>query len=146
MDISKLPPISDFPHSIPVQLRFNDVDVLGHVNNTVYFSFYDTAKAAYFSAVRHEAIDWQHVDTVIANVDCAFAAPIFFSEKIRVYSRCMEVGEKSFRIQQVIIDEISGQVKSAAETVMVCIDPATMKSRNVPEKWRNLLLTNQTNG
>lgn len=37
-----------------MQIRFNDVDVLGHMNNTVYFTLYDTAKADYFAAVRGE--------------------------------------------------------------------------------------------
>ena len=30
-----------FRHTLPLQLRFNDIDLLGHVNNSVYFSFYD---------------------------------------------------------------------------------------------------------
>lgn len=34
-----------FHHQLPIQLRFNDVDKFGHVNNTVYFSFYDLGKA-----------------------------------------------------------------------------------------------------
>lgn len=34
----------EFHHSLPIQLRFNDVDKFGHVNNTVYFSFYDLGK------------------------------------------------------------------------------------------------------
>ena len=33
-----------FHHTLPIQLRFNDVDKFGHVNNTVYFSFYDLGK------------------------------------------------------------------------------------------------------
>ena len=39
-------------HSVPVQLRFNDTDALGHVNNSTYFSFYDLGKSEYFAAVR----------------------------------------------------------------------------------------------
>ena len=37
-----------FNHTLPIQLRFNDVDKFGHVNNTVYFSFYDLGKTEYF--------------------------------------------------------------------------------------------------
>ena len=37
-----------FRHTLPLQLRFNDIDLLGHVNNSVYFSFYDLGKARYF--------------------------------------------------------------------------------------------------
>lgn len=42
----------EFKHSVPVQLRFNDADALGHVNNSVYFTFYDLGKTEYFKAVR----------------------------------------------------------------------------------------------
>ena len=52
MNPNNLPTLDLFHHRTPLQLRFNDVDVLGHVNNTVYFSFYDTGKAIYFSDVR----------------------------------------------------------------------------------------------
>ena len=38
-----------FNHTLPIQLRFNDVDKFGHVNNTVYFSFYDLGKTEYFA-------------------------------------------------------------------------------------------------
>ena len=41
----------EFHHTLPIQLRFNDVDKFGHVNNTVYFSFYDLGKTDYFASV-----------------------------------------------------------------------------------------------
>ena len=40
-----------FRHSIPVQLRFNDIDILGHLNNSVYFTLFDLGKTRYFEAV-----------------------------------------------------------------------------------------------
>ena len=45
-----------FKHSVPVQLRFNDTDALGHVNNSVYFTFYDLGKSEYFKAIRGEEV------------------------------------------------------------------------------------------
>ena len=43
-----------FKHTLPVQLRFNDIDALGHVNNSIYFTFYDLGKARYFEEVKLE--------------------------------------------------------------------------------------------
>ena len=54
-----------FKHSVPVQLRFNDADALGHVNNSVYFTFYDLGKTEYFKAVRGGEIP-KEVDIVVA--------------------------------------------------------------------------------
>lgn len=47
-----------FHHTLPIQLRFNDVDKFGHVNNTVYFSFYDLGKTEYFASVC-PGVDWE---------------------------------------------------------------------------------------
>lgn len=139
MNPDNLPSLDIFHHSTPLQLRFNDVDVLGHVNNTVYFSFYDTGKANYFSAVRKKSVDWKHVDTVIANVNCAYIAPIFFGEEIEVLTTCTSISEKSFKLLQMIRETKSGAVKSVCETVMVSFDPDTQKSRPLPEEWRRML-------
>ena len=57
-----------FKHTIPIQLRFNDFDALGHVNNSVYFSFYDLGKTDYFRNVIPEMTTDQHVGVVIANI------------------------------------------------------------------------------
>lgn len=124
MDIHNLPDPHEFRHRADVQLRFNDVDVLGHVNNTVYFSFYDTGKALYFGATKGMSMDWRHVDRVIANVECAYLAPIVFGEDIEILTRCVHVGHKSFTLQQMLREKNTGQIKSVSETVMVCIDPA----------------------
>lgn len=125
-----------FRHHTDVQIRFNDIDILGHVNNTVYFSFYDTGKAYYFNAVRRGQMNWQEVDTVIANVNCAYISPILFGEKVEVYTRCEVLGEKSFKLRQMLVEKNTGEVKSVCETVMVSINRETKKSCPIPETWR----------
>ena len=72
IDPENLPRPEDFRHRVEAQIRFNDIDILGHLNNTVYFSFYDTGKAYYLEAVNGGKMNWQRVESVIANVDCSF--------------------------------------------------------------------------
>lgn len=139
MNPHTIPDLSGFRHSTPLQIRFSDVDVLGHVNNTVYMTFYDTGKAHYFTHILGRRIDWRHVETVIANVDCAFVNPIFFGEDIEVLTRVESISEKSFRLLQVICTSDRRQVKSACETVMVAFDAATSTSLPLPDAWREAL-------
>ena len=40
-----------FHHSLPIQLRWNDADQFGHINNTLYFQYYDMAKMDYFANI-----------------------------------------------------------------------------------------------
>lgn len=136
MDLRNIPNPESFRHRCDVQLRFNDIDILGHVNNTVYLSFYDLGKALYFRAVRPTDYDFQHVETIIANVNCAYMEPIIFGEEIEVLTRCEAIGEKSFRLLQCLRDKRTGHLKSACETVMVSYDPREKTSAPLPEAWR----------
>lgn len=131
--------LSLFRHHTDLQLRFNDVDVLGHVNNTVYFSFYDTGKALYFTDVQGWAVDWRNVDRVIANVNCSYISPIHFGDQMEVLTRCVSIGTKSFRLQQVLREKQTGQIKSFCETVMVAIDPVTQRGVEVSREMRKVI-------
>lgn len=143
MDPHKLPSLSDFKHRTDLQIRFSDVDVLGHVNNTVYMAFYDTGKAHFFTDIMHRPIRWERVETVIANVDVAFVSPIFFGENVAVYTKVKSISDRSFRLLQVIADTDTEQIKSACETVMVCFDSERQASIDMPAHWREALAGNE---
>lgn len=128
-----------FRHSQAVQIRFNDIDLLGHVNNSVYFSFYDLGKSAYFAAVRSSAIDWRHVDVVIANVNADFLAPIYPNETITVQTRTVEIGHRSFRLEQRIINTITNEIKSYCRTVMVGFDMQKGIAAELSDEWKDAL-------
>lgn len=139
MNPNTLPPLSEFRHSIDLQIRFNDIDILGHLNNTVYFSFFDTGKAYFFESIMKSRMDWQRVESVIANIDCAYVSPVYFGDSIEVRTRCTGIYDKSFKIQQVIVDKNSGELKGAAETIMVSFNPDTKQSMEIPALWREAL-------
>ena len=138
MNPNTLPDLSGFRHHTDLQIRFSDVDVLGHVNNTVYMAFYDTGKAHFSREILGQPVDWRHVETVIANVDCAFIAPVYFGEEIEVLTKCSSISEKSFKLLQVIRSK-EGEVKSACETVMVAFDLKSAKAMELPDVWRDAL-------
>ena len=54
---------NNYRHVLPLQIRFNDVDKFGHVNNTVYFQFYDTAKTDYIATVC-KGVDLERQQTI----------------------------------------------------------------------------------
>ena len=58
---------NDYRHVLPLQIRFNDVDKFGHVNNTVYFQFYDTAKTDYIATVC-KGVDWERLAIVVVKI------------------------------------------------------------------------------
>ncbi|MCH5228085.1 MAG: acyl-CoA thioesterase [Muribaculaceae bacterium] len=139
MNPHELPSLSLFKHRCPIQVRFSDVDVIGHVNNIIYFAYYDTGKAVFMTDLLGKKISWDEVDTVVANVDCAFIAPIFYGENIEVLTTCVGIHDRSFKLLQLLRNADTREVKSVCETVMVSFDPNTQKSTPLSDEWREKL-------
>ncbi len=128
-----------FNHTTPIQLRFNDFDALGHVNNSVYFSFYDLGKVSYFNEVMPDASVNKEVGVVIANIQVSFLLPVYPEENVAVETAVVEVGNKSFKLLQQLIDVDTNEVKCICQTVMVCYDAKTKTSRPISNEWRKAM-------
>ncbi len=128
-----------FRHRYPVQLRFNDIDTLGHVNNSIYFTFYDLGKSRYFEAVRQCSIDWRQADVVIANINADFVSPIYPNEEIAVETCTLEIGHRSFTLLQRLINVETNEIKGICRTVMVGFDVAAGVSAPISDEWKEAL-------
>ncbi|MFD2202083.1 acyl-CoA thioesterase [Shivajiella indica] len=128
--------MSSFSFSVQVQIRFSDIDGYMHVNNGVYFSYLEHARAHYL----YKVCDWDIMETgtVVANISIDYRTPIHVKDKIEVFVRCNHVGNTSFVLEQVIMGEKeSGEVKifAQASTTMVSVDMVNMRPVPVPEVY-----------
>ena len=126
-----------FRHSLPVQIRFNDVDRYGHVNNNAYFAYYDLGKEEYLRQVLKVDYRAAEVVPVIANINADFILPIFYGDEIVVETRVSHLGHKSFTLQQRAVNQLTQQVVCQCSTVMVCFNLKTQQSAEVPEQYRH---------
>ena len=122
-------------HKIQAQIRFNDIDILGHLNNTVYFSLYDLGKARYMEDAGLKEPGAAVPCCVIADIHCSYFKPVHFGDDVFITTRCSEVGEKSFVLEQEMLGS-DGEEFSRCRTVMVYLDPHTGASAPVPEELR----------
>lgn len=125
-----------FKNRLSIQLRFNDIDMVGHVNNTVYFNFFDLGKTSYFEAVKGSCIDWMQTDIVIRHIEADFQHPTFLNDEIEVCTAVVKLGNKSLMMEQHIIDVNSHQVKCTCNTVMVGFDRRTNSAIPISEEWK----------
>ncbi|MBO7471544.1 MAG: acyl-CoA thioesterase [Bacteroidaceae bacterium] len=127
-----------FRHVLPIQIRFNDVDKFGHVNNTIYFQFYDTAKTDYFAAVCKD-VDWESVAIVVVKIEAEFLSQIKAGEHIAARTRVTKIGNKSFQLEQDIINMDTQEVKCRCLSVMVLYDLVNHQSMPFPDDWRKAI-------
>lgn len=132
-------PEFEFRHNLPIQLRFNDMDILGHINNTTYFKFFDLAKCRYFQDLLPDDFDWKQINIVVANINSDFYAPTFFNESVAVHTMVTHIGDKSLRMEQRLYNTETGQVKCVCRTVMVGYDTKAGCSIPITQEWRDAI-------
>lgn len=128
-----------FRNRLPIQVRFSDVDIMGHVSNTVYQTYYDAGKMSYFEAVLPQ-LDFKSVGIVGASVSIEYLLPIFMKTRILVETRVSVIGTKSLTFEHLLVNEHTGEILSTCKAVLVCFSITEQKSIPVPEAWRKSIL------
>ena len=121
-----------------IQLRWNDMDMLGHLYNGKYQHLYDLGLSQFFNEVLHasyrlgEGGVWPlKVSTTINYLD-----QIHFDQPLQVTTRTERIGNKSITFAQQIIRTDTQKVMSDSTTAVVCYDTRTSESVAVPAQWR----------
>ena len=130
-----------FRHITPVQIRFNDVDILGHVNNAIHQYYFDYARMQYFKLVFGTNINWKKNSLVLASIKVDYFSPIPIDDNIEVESRIEMLGNKSITMKQKIISRKTGDVKSSSWSVLVAYDAEIGHTVSVPEDWKNRIIS-----
>jgi acyl-CoA thioester hydrolase len=128
---------SGFTFSVPIQIRFSDIDSYMHVNNGIYFQYFEHARAAFLL----EVCQWDifNTGTVVANISIDYQVPLHIGDEVSAYIRCTHVGNTSFVLEQVLMGASADQAKkiyARAVTTMVAVDMKSMKPVNVPGEYR----------
>ena len=128
-----------FRNKLPIQVRFSDVDIMGHVSNTVYQTYYDAGKVNYFDCVIPD-LDFKQTGIVGASVKIDYLLPIYMKTRILVLTRISKLGNKSITFRHLLVNENTGEVLSTCEAVLVCFSIKEQKSIEIPEQWRKNIL------
>lgn len=125
-----------YKHRLELQMRFRDIDLFGHVNNNVYFEYFDLGKVKYIEATLGSLFNPRADAAVVANINCNFLRPTLPNEPLAVETRTDALGEHSFTLSQRVVNTDTNEVKCEARVVMVCFDTRTGQSKEIPEEWR----------
>ncbi len=127
-----------FPLVVPVQVRFRDLDALGHVNNAVYLSYLEMARVAYVQS-RFGLSHPRDFSFILARVEIDYKSPVTLGERLVVGIGVAHVGKRSFRFAYEIREASSGRLVAQAETVQVMYDYQAQKPVAIPEEVRRVL-------
>ncbi len=122
-----------------ISTRWMDNDVYGHVNNVVYYSWFDTAVNAHL--IEQGALDIHAGDTIglVIETQCNYFAPLAFPQTVEAGIRVARIGSSSVRYEVGLFAAGEALSAAAGHFVHVYVDRATRRPVSVPASLRTVL-------
>lgn len=129
---------TDFRFFIDVPVRFSDMDSLGHVNNTVYLSYFEEARVHYFRELFNLPVtDSTTLGIIVLEIHCIYKTPAHYGEILRVYSKVSWMKNKSLEMQYLVTEIGSGRIVAEGSSILVAYDYSTRQTIEISEDVRS---------
>ena len=139
MSDKSIPSRKDYPVWQTITTRWSDNDVYGHVNNVVYYSWFDTAVNAYL--IQEGALDIHAGETIglVVETHCNYYAPLAFPQNIEAGIRVGRIGNSSVRYEIGLFAENSPAAAASGHFVHVYVDQTTRRPVPLPDHLKAAL-------
>lgn len=125
----------DYKTSIPQVVAWGDMDAFGHVNNTVYLKYFESARVRYFDDIPELAGFKGDEIPVLAAISCKFKKAVVYPDTLTMKLAVTEMGHASMKIECQMISPKVG-LAAVADCVIVLIDSKKGHSVRIPNNWR----------
>jgi acyl-CoA thioester hydrolase len=130
---------ADYRCTLDLQLRFHDLDGMGHINNAVYFTYFEVGRRAYLDAMDYPDDSVGEIGErfpfIMAEISCRFLAPVTLDDALRVSLSIDRLGNRSFGFEYLIWSGPEAEPKPMAtgRSAQVFYDYARQCSMAAPD-------------
>lgn len=122
-----------------IHVRFSDLDVLGHVNNNIYSSYFEISRVHYLGQVLGRNWDWSKFTVVLVSNSIEFLLPVLLTDEPYVSLKVEHIGRKSFSLSYILT--VNDVVHSTGSSTLVAFDGSTNHSMEIHPEMRKALET-----
>jgi len=96
--------LTDYKITVDIVIAWRDMDALEHVNNTMYLTYFETARIAYFNALDLITYRDEHrVGPILGAIHCRYRIPLTFPDTVTVGTRIIELRKDRFEMEMIIV-------------------------------------------
>lgn len=119
------------------EIRFADIDAMGHVNNAVYFSYFEQARIKFFKELIGGKWDWQKQGILVARNEMNYKKPVHLNDNIVIHIKCVHIGSKSFTLTYEV--KRDDEICCDGASVLVCFNHKEQITALIPDLWKEKL-------
>ena len=129
----------DYKYFIPIQTRWNDQDPYDHVNNVVYYEFFDTVVNHWLYKRAGMRFGTDPVIGLCVRSECNFQKPLEYPSVIDAGLRVGKLGRSSIRYECAVFAQETDDIAASGSFVHVYVDAETRRPIPVPEDLRRIV-------
>jgi acyl-CoA thioester hydrolase len=127
-------PFNEYPVVLQQDVIWGDMDAFGHVNNTVYFRYFEDARIAYFDKIGvHKIKEELKIGPILATTHSNFKLPLEYPDRVHIAGRSTILGPKKFNMHYMVYSEQFDAIAAEGEGLLVYYDYANGTSCEIPE-------------
>jgi acyl-CoA thioester hydrolase len=133
--------VEGYPVVIEIPVQWGEMDAFQHVNNVVYFRYFENARIAYFEKL--DVIQFmtrKGVGPILAATSCRFKTPLTYPDKVLVGAKVTAIEEDRFVMDYRAVSTRHQKVAAEADGVIVTFNYRENKKVAVPEELRRLIM------
>ncbi len=129
-----------FPAVLSIPVQWGEMDAYGHVNNTVFFRYFESARIAYLDLCGFlESYERDRIGAILHSTSCRFRSPLFHPDTVQVGTRAVSAADDRFTMQYRVVSLASGTVVAEGEGIVVAFDYRTRRKTALPPPVRERL-------
>ncbi|PHR61068.1 MAG: thioesterase [Robiginitomaculum sp.] len=135
------PQISDYPYHMDIQTRWNDNDIYGHINNAIYYTYFDTLVNNFLIETGLLILNQSPIIGLVVETQCQYFAPISYPTGIKSALRISKIGNSSVRYEIGLFNADTQDIFAQGHFVHVYVDTKTRRPTPLPQAMRDILQT-----
>lgn len=141
--------VEGYPVVIEIPVQWGEMDAFQHVNNVVYFRYFENARIAYFEKLDViELMKSTWIGPILAATSCRFKAPLTYPDKVLVAAKVTAIEEDRFMMDYRVVSTKHQKLAAEGDGVIVTFNYRENKKVIVPEELRLMIvkIENAANG
>lgn len=124
----------NYPVIITQEVHWGDMDAFQHVNNKVYFRYFEDVRLAYLQKIGSlDHMKAHNTGPVLASTSCNFRAPVLYPDTVHIATRTKDLQEKRVAMEYVVFSEQQQKIVADGEGLMVYFDFVSGVSAKIPQ-------------
>jgi acyl-CoA thioester hydrolase len=138
MNLSLKTLLTGFPSIVELPVAWGDMDAFGHVNNVVYFHYFECARVEYLQRLGwFERMKTTGIGPIVHSTQCRFRKPLAYPDQILVGSRIITIGSDRVTFEHRLISQHWGELAAEGQAVIVCFDYRANRKTAIPDDLRH---------